>query len=397
MSCQPKNKKICLVTSHYPPHEWGGLARSVVRVAGHAQGMGLEVHVAHLRVIDDICVLLDENRQDALEDGIIVHRLTVGREKMPQGDRGLYDCPHTFTLRMMYHALEKLQQSINFDLLHAFFLYPIGYLVAVLAQRLGRPSIITLLGNDIKKYTFSPEKVAVCRAGLERADRVTALSQDLIDMADALTPIKHKARTIHPTVERPHKTWRPPKDRGAPLKIGCAGTFKYAKGLPYLFKAAARIREGRNLILELVGELRESEAQVYEAMLARTGVADLLVFKPPLPHEHVPDWLRTLDVFVLPSISEGCPHILMEAMASGVPCVATRVGATEDLIQDRVSGRLVERGEATPLAAALAEVLDDPEQRRLLGAAGRQRILEKFSPQKEARAYEEVYRELLKF
>jgi glycosyltransferase involved in cell wall biosynthesis len=127
-----------------------------------------------------------------------------------------------------------------------------------------------------------------------------------------------------------------------------------------------------------------------------TGLGTLCHLLEPLPHDKIPEWLRTLDVFVLPSLTEGCPNILMEAMASGVPSIATRTGAIEDLMEDRVSGLVVPWGDSHALAAALRELMDNPSLAAEFGAAARSRMKE-FSPAKEREAWESVYRELLRF
>ena len=388
--------KVCITTPEFPPAQWGGLARTVGRVARHAAHMGLEVHVAHLEVAEEGFVLLDENRQSSLTDGIIVHRLTVGKEKITDSPRSLWDCPHTRTLQMIYQSLEMLHREEAFDFFHSFFLWPVGYVTGLLARRLGLQSVLTVVGNDIKKYIFSPEKVGACRSGLENADRVVGLSRDLVDMANALTSIEDKARIIYNSVDLPEQVWSHERSDKEPFRIGCAGIFKYAKGLPYIFKAVARLKKRHNLALELLGELRESEREVYHQMLDRTGIEDILSFTRAIPHEQVPRWLQSLDVFVLPSVSEGCPNILMEAMASGVPSIATRTGATEALVEDRVTGLLAPWADSKALASALAEIIETPELAKSLGVAARHKM-KQFSSAREREAWESLYRELIEF
>lgn len=395
---EPKraSKKICIVTPEFPPDQWGGLARTAGRVAEHAANVGLDVHVALMSVSLSPVVLLDENRAVESDGRITIHRITLGKEPLESHDRDIWSCPHTLTLRMMYQSLEMLHTSFRFDLFHSFFLYPVGYVTGLLAARMGVASIVTLVGNDVKKYLFSPEKVAVCRSGLENADRITAVSRDLIDMASALTPIESKASVIYNSVEIPKEArkWKP--RRNEPFRLGCAGIFKYAKGLPYLFKAVSALGRHREVELDLRGTLRDDERLMYEQMVTRTGIRDRLQFNGPLPHERVQDWLRSLDVFVLPSVSEGCPNILMEAMAAGLPCVATRTGAVEDLMEEGVSGLVVTWGDSKALAEALQRIADDPAFAWALGSAARVRM-RVFSAQRERRAWELVYRGMMEF
>jgi L-malate glycosyltransferase len=331
-----------------------------------------------------------------MDEGVSIHRLTVAREEIPLNQRDLWECPHNLTILMMYQSLEKLYRNERFDLLHSFFLYPVGYVTGLLARRMRVPSVLTVVGNDVKKYIFSPEKAAVCRSGLENADRIVALSRDLREMADALTPVADKCRIIYNSVEPPEEEWVPRERGNGPFRIGCAGIFKYAKGLPYLFKAVAELNRAHEVAVQLVGHVRPSERKAYEEALVKTGIGHVVQLLEPLPHTDVPQWLRGLDAFVLPSVSEGCPNILMEALASGVPSVATRTGANEELIEDRVSGLLVPWGDSASLASALTALVENPGLGEALGPAGRRRMAE-FSVRRERRAWETLYRELVDF
>ncbi len=388
------NKKVCMVTLEYPPDQWGGLARTVENVAYHVRDMGLEVHVAHVTVLEDATVLLDENRKDENRDGVLVHRLRVGMERLSDRPVTIWDSPHTRTFKMMYQSLELLHNAEQFDLFHSFFLYPTGYITGLLARRMQVPSILTLVGNDVKKYFFCPEMVAFCRSGLEYADRVVALSHDLMKTANALFPIEDKSSVIFNSVQIPPVSWLPQPIHNRPFKIGCAGIFKYAKGLPYLFKAIKALRLQHDITLQLVGTLRDSEKKPYLAMVEKTGIADILNFQPALSHDRIPEWLCSLDAFVLSSISEGCPNILMEAMACGLPCVATKVGAVEDLMEDTVSGLIVPWGNAMAITEAIDRIIQLPDRGLSMGLAARNRM-KGFSPERERLEWETLYREII--
>ncbi|HMK37472.1 MAG TPA: glycosyltransferase family 4 protein [Desulfomonilaceae bacterium] len=388
-------KKICITTPEFPPEQWGGLARTAGKVAGHARDMGLDVHVAHLVVVSDRWVLLDENRETTEAGGITYHRIAVAKEKFATSERELWDCPHTLTLQMMYQSLEMLHRAEAFDLFHSFFLYPIGYVTGLLARRVKVPSIGTIVGNDVKKYGFSPEKAAVCRIGLENADRIAALSRDLMEMADAIAPVEHKTSIVYNSVDLPLRQWCRNREKEDPFRIGCAGIFKYAKGLPYLFKAAGALAS-RDVQLVLAGVVRSSEEHVLREMLFSSGMEKRTTWVGAVEHDRMPDWLQSLDVFVLPSLTEGCPNILMEAMAAGLPCVATRTGAVEELLEHDISGLLVPWGDSASLSSALAEIMHNPEKARAFGSAARKRM-EAFSRDREFQSWISLYRELIEF
>lgn len=385
--------KLLITTPEFPPKQWGGLSRTVERVSLLALSLGLDVHVACFEIEPTSFVLLDENVESSDYNGITLHRIKLGSENMYESERGLWDCPHNLTLQMMYQSIEKLDLAEHFDLFHSFFLYPVGYVTGLLARRRSRPSITTIVGNDVKKYIFSPEKAAVCKSGLDNADMVIGLSNDLIEMADALTPIKSKSRIIFNSVAIPETQWD--KAREDTFVIGAAGIFKYAKGLPYLFKAMEKLSRKYPVRLSLKGQLRDSEIDIYHYMLNRSGITDLVDSPTTLDHRKIPDWVMGLDVFCLPSLTEGCPNILMEAMACGAPCVATRTGACDELIEDRIDGLLTPWADSSSLAESIEYALEHEQQARAMGRAARKKI-RVYSKDYERSKWSEVYDHFVK-
>jgi len=385
--------RVCLVTPEFPPIQWGGLSRTAENVAVHLSRAGLQVHVAHMQVEDDPVVLLDENRKTESGADAVIHRFRIGREPVARLGASLWDCPHNLTLQMMYQSLEKLHLEIDFHIFHSFFLYPVGYVTGLLAHRYGRRHVASIVGNDIKRYPFSPEKAFLCANALSNSDRVVAVSRDLVDLADALRPVKDRSRVIYNSVSIPSRAWKPHGLKGR-FRVGFAGIFKYAKGVPYLMKATADLAKSGPAHLELLGHVRDSEAPVLDEMIRRAGVEGSFSLRSPVGHKMIFRWLRGLDVFALSSVTEGCPNILMEAMASGLPVVATKVGAVPDLVEDRKSGLLVPWGDAAALSSALAEIRSDPGLGVSLGRAARVRM-KFFSPARERKEWESLYGEIL--
>jgi len=128
-------------------------------------------------------------------------------------------------------------------------------------------------------------------------------------------------------------------------------------------------------------------------LLHEAGVADLAWL--PGEREDIPDMLRSFDVFVLPSLAEGVSNTILEAMASGVAVVATRVGGNVELVQDAETGTLVPPEDVEAMVRVLASYVENPERARIQGDAGRKRIESQFSMQAMTEKYGAVYDGLL--
>jgi glycosyltransferase involved in cell wall biosynthesis len=175
-------------------------------------------------------------------------------------------------------------------------------------------------------------------------------------------------------------------DPGRPVVL-FVGFFSHDKQPRVLFDAWLRLRETHQLDTNLVfvGATKSGYYEVDETLADRMhadaeerGVADRLIFTGSLHDVH--EYFRMADLFVLPSRREGLPVALMEAMACGLPCVASRLpGATDTLITDHESGLLVAPGDVAEFAAAINVMLTEPDRAAAMGAAARAFVSERFS------------------
>lgn len=178
--------------------------------------------------------------------------------------------------------------------------------------------------------------------------------------------------------------------------VGTVGRFDAVKDQTNLARAFVLAVEqspaaARHLRLVLVGDgpLRGE----IEAIVRAAGVDSLVWFAGE--RADIPQVMRGLDCFVLPSLAEGISNTLLEAMASGLPVVATRVGANADLIEEGLSGRLVPRADPHALANELLAYFTDPACARRHGRVGRQIVERRFSLDRMVADYENLYRRLL--
>jgi glycosyltransferase involved in cell wall biosynthesis len=178
---------------------------------------------------------------------------------------------------------------------------------------------------------------------------------------------------------------------GIPVLTSVAN-MRPAKGHEILLDAARRLAgKGHEFSLWLVGDgdLRESIETQVQAM-GLSGYVQILGFR-----NDIAEILADSDIFVLASHWEGLPGSIMEAMASGLPVVATHVGGIPELVLEGSTGFLVPPSDPPALASALDELLRSPKVRKFMGDSGRQRILREFSLEEKAREQGRVYAELV--
>jgi len=170
--------------------------------------------------------------------------------------------------------------------------------------------------------------------------------------------------------------------------FGTVGSLTPVKDHALLIRACAELMEsGLPCEVRIAGE--GPERPHLETLARSLGVSERVCFMGHV--KDVPQFLRGLSVFVLPSRSEAHPNALLEAMACGLPCVATRVGGIGEVLRDGRDGRLVKPGDPEALVQALTELVDNPAARQAFGSAGRERVYEHYSLQAMIQAYADLY------
>jgi len=174
--------------------------------------------------------------------------------------------------------------------------------------------------------------------------------------------------------------------------VGTVANLIPQKGHEYLLEAADLVvRENKQVVFVWIGDgLLRSELQME---CAERGLTENIYFLSE--RKDIPEVLSSLDVFVLPSLWEGFGIALVEAMATGLPVIASNVDGIVEVVVDGITGVLVEPKDVEGLAKAIRCLLDDPTKRGRMGQAGRQRVMRRFSVENVASAYETLYRRLI--
>ena len=262
--------------------------------------------------------------------------------------------------RFHYAALERCGLAAP-DLVHAHCAYPDGRAAVEYGARHGKPVVVTVHGFDIKGLpSLDPGFRQLTVEALERADAVVAVSRDLRKDVLELGVSAEKVRWIPNGVDCRLFTGaisRQPGEGG--WRLLYVGRFVEEKGLRILLEALGLIRRRRSDIsLTLIGgHPATGTSGPFLPQVAALGLSDCVEFRDAVAPEEMPHHMSRHDLVVLPSFYDSFGIVLIEAMACGLPVVATRCGGPEEVVDDR-AGRLVEIGNAEDLAAGILAVID---------------------------------------
>jgi glycosyltransferase involved in cell wall biosynthesis len=248
------------------------------------------------------------------------------------------------------------------DLIHAHTVTPSGFAAVLLGREFKLPVVCTARGSDI---LVTPQRsratLLATTWSLRRVGRLAAVSQDLkckIENLIGARAVEVVQNGVDAAMFKPMAKTQArarlmlPVDREIILYVGHLSP---CKGLEFLLDAVTRLGTP-DALLYLVGDGVLKKELV--AMASRLGITERCVFVGTRPHEEIPLWLGAADCLVLPSLSEGIPNVLREAMICRVPIIATPVGGIPEIIKHRQTGILVPVRDSTALAQAIQDVLN---------------------------------------
>lgn len=408
--------KIALLSEKYTP-DIGGLAISTDRLARLLSSAGHAV-----RVFCPSLNLPPSKKRTLVSGNVRVTRFGAHKRV----DDTFVDW---FELIVEEHKRER------FDVLHGYFLTQAGFITAYAGKYLNVPSVVSIRGNDIERTTFDPARFSHTMYALQEASAVTTNAHELAKKAGAFVgreiffipngidtghfkPMERNNGLADALGLRPHITlnaaWGalharpgshlhlrqvdaspPPKTQTdmAPV-IGFVGELREKKGLKTLLSAYARVNEEHAATLLVVGEVRpgEDKKTFDEFRMANPGAKVIVTgYVPPVD---LPAYYSLIDVFVHPSLRDGMPNAVLEAMACEKAVVATPVGGVAEVIKDGENGSFVPVKDAESLSKTITRLLNDKSLRCRLGKSARETIRKEFTLQKELDANLDVYRAL---
>lgn len=261
---------------------------------------------------------------------------------------------HLTRLRRIWRAIRQFKPDViwGWTLFAGLYAAPFRYLYP-------RTRHVASLRNDghylLDLHSWTPKYVSWTNASV--ANTQVAIDQ----LREAGVRIKHSF-ILPNSVAIPDS---PVQLKTQAERIGYCGNFHSRKGLDIFIEAAQMlITEGNTPRFVLAGR---GDDQPYRDQVEALGISEHFEFPG---EQQCAAFIRGLDVFILPSRNEGCPNVLLEAMASGVPCIATDVGGIPEILVDNDNGRMVPAEDAKALASAIRDVTGSEATRQRLGQAG---------------------------
>ena len=370
----------------------------LVRCLAMMRGGGETRHLAWMRELDALGVEVDVIAGQPLMFGGARHPVEDVKATMirsPYMRDAVYRWQHTRGFgRITMNALHLDEEwfcraawrriaarPVAPDIVHAHALYQAARL-----RHDNIPVVINFPGAPHARYT----------ADIQQADALVADGWAAVNLPATV------GRRVHAVPKGVDAGLFRPDGSDVRAKLGLAGRrivlsvgrFVPIKNMTLLVDSVALMRQTDPTVqLVLVGEGPERSA--LEQQAARLGVADAVTFTGYVSQEHMAPYYRAADVFALASEFDNSPNVVLEAMACGVPVVATDVGGVAEYVVVDRGGSLVPRGDATAMARALGQWLGDAGRRRAASAFNRQLVLERFSWRASAERLLEVYREVL--
>ena len=377
--------RILQVVAYYPPHV-GGLERHVESLSRKLVEAGHEVTVYTANV--------PRLKPVEVVDGVEIRRYRC--LAAPLGN------PVTPGL------LCKLMENDRFDIVHAHVHYHLCSTVTVLSNVFkNRPLVLTSHGVELGYHGWKRAFELVFNKTLgwwtlRSTDRVIALTPTLADMVERLGARRERTVVIPGWIE-PVSTGSRVDAAGFRTAFGLAGRkvvlfagrLLPAKGLSYLIEAAGQSQV--RPIVAIIGEEAPGYAGCKESLVRqvkRLGLEEQVLFLGRFAREDLEAAYEAADLFVLPSLGEGLPVAVLEAMAHGKCVLATDVVGNRDVIRDGVNGALVKVRDPAGLAQKIDVLLGDDELRARLGAQARRDVEQNYTPGVVLGRILDVYKEV---
>lgn len=376
--------KVLFLNYEYPPLGGGAGNATAYLIREYAGMSDLEVHLVTSAVGS-------EYSRETVGERVFVHRVPIGKDPDNlhyQSRKNLL----AYSRRGYLFARKLMRTEGGFDLVHAFFSVPCGFQAMLLGAEFRIPYLVSLRGADVPGYSERFKALyfvlkPLIRLIWGRSAGVISNSEGLRELASRTDP-KRNIPVIPNGVDTGEFTPAGKCPDDGSIDILVVSRLTPRKGIRFLIRALPSLPASVRLRIAGGGGERES----LEALADGLGVSDRIEYLGLVPHGSLPQIYRDADIFCLPSLNEGMSNTVLEAIASGLPIVATVTGGTEELVQDGENGFFVRKESPEDLADRIGKLAADPDLRARMGAESRRRA-ESMSWRSVATRYVTVYRE----
>jgi len=289
-------------------------------------------------------------------------------------------------------TLRSIVGKLMPDIFHAHYASSYGFLASYVSHP---RKVVSVWGNDIVDF---PRNNFIARDIVKRAlkapKRITATSEFLKSAVQEFGWNTPSVSVIPFGIDLGQFQYceRPQANT---VKIGIAKSLLPKYGVDILIRAFAEICKAREDVVLLIAGKGKYEDN-YRALVRHLGLDEKVKFVGFLAHEKIPQFLATIDIFAMPSISdESFGVAALEATATGLPVVASRVGGVPEVVVDGATGFLVERGDISQLAQAILGLAQQPDLRRKMGQTGRKFVEERYRWEDNLQAMIDLYLQMM--
>jgi len=380
--------RVLIISLEFFPVE-NGITISLDRISKNLAKLGHEIHILTFGKVGDNKLFNSKTNilSDKKSENLFVYRIS------PFSGNVQYTSPQELQDMVFYGQM--LDKKHDFDVIHGFRLTPAGYIATLLGKLLGKKTVVSVRGNDIGRNVYDINLFAMNKYVIENADRLTFVASDLMDLANAVVPLGGRGRVINNSFDVSKYVYLEdlPKLNLKGRVIGTSGIIRRKKGFVYMIEAFAKYSEKNEATFFLVGDFRAEEKEYYEGLLEKYKIKSKFVKTGVINHKNVLNYMKYLDVFLLPSLSEGCANSMLEAMYLKKPIIATDLGGAKDILVDGESGLMVSARNSEEIYDALLKV--DIFGNDIVKNAF-EKITVDLAPEKETKAFVDVYGVLVK-
>lgn len=326
-------------------------------------------------------------------ENVSIHRLPIGKN----ADNIHYQTKKelvAYTWKAFWFA-RTLAKKNKYDLTHSFFTVPCGFISMLLKWEFGLPYIISLRGSDVPGYSerfvglyrwVTPTILKIWKG----AAFVISNSQGLKELA-LKSESKKEIGVIYNGIDT-HEFFPAEKKNSDLFTIICVSRVTPRKGIRFLIQAF-KILSARydNIRLLIVGDGNEKKS--LEDLVQAIDIKEKVEFAGIVAHDKLLPYYQRADIFVLPSLNEGMSNVMLEALACGLPIVATNTGGTKELLTDGLNGLVVRMKDADDLADKIEKLILDGEKKKSMSMESR-KLAEKMSWSVVASEYVQLYKKI---